>query len=226
MFYLGFLKKYKACNIEAKSENFFSEDGIRSDSARRPLTAPAPGPRRPRAGAGCLLRSFPRGAPAPAPARAGRELDASCPPASMSPPRAQLDGAWRWPWVWRGPIVVRQYVAEKRKDPVQSSLNSGRQAPATSWLLCLRPAGRGHRLLSRAKAVQRPPPWDSAPRRGWASSHAPSELERRGSRRTKPCSSAFGSFFLNAGLSFSTEFNYWTCRPDSQTGQPVSPETG
>lgn len=163
--------------------------------------------------------------PRPRP-RAGRELDASCPPASMSPPRAQLDGAWRWPWVWRGPIVVRQYVAEKRKDPVQSSLNSGRQAPATSWLLCLRPAGRGHRLLSRAKAVQRPPPWDSAPRRGWASSHAPSELERRGSRRTKPCSSAFGSFFLNAGLSFSTEFNYWTCRPDSQTGQPVSPETG
>lgn len=41
-----------------------------------------------------LSHAGPRPRPRP---RAGRELDASCPPASMSPPRAQLDGAWRWP---------------------------------------------------------------------------------------------------------------------------------
>lgn len=162
---------------------------------------PAPGSRWLRAGAGCLLRSSRSSmhvGPAP-------ELNTSSLPDSISPPKTQPDCAWWWPRVCCGPTAIHQDVAEKRKNSVQPSLNSGRKAPATRRLLCLRPAGRGRHPVSRAKATHRPPPWDSAPWKGRTCSHVPSELERRGSRRTKPCSSAFGSFFLNTGLSFSTE---------------------
>lgn len=143
-----FKKNTKPATCQQKNKNFFfSEDGIRSDLARRPLMFPAPGSRWLRAGAGCLLRSSRSSmhvGPAP-------ELNTSSLPDSISPPKTQPDCAWWWPRVCCGPTAIHQDVAEKRKNPVQPSLNSGRKAPATRRLLCLRPAGRGRRPVSRER---------------------------------------------------------------------------
>lgn len=94
---------------------------------------------------------------------------------------------------------------EKRKNPVEPSLNSCLKAICHQLASVFKTrTQRGLCPLSRVEAIQKVPPLDSM--WGWVCRQALSDLECHGSRCTKPCSSAFGSFFLSKHRAvFSTE---------------------
>lgn len=138
-------------------------------------------------------------------------------------------GVWAWPQSWKRAhlltafhrqnsagwyLVVALGVAwprshpsgpverEKGKDPIQPSLNSGLKA------ICHQPASVVKTHKQRPVSLEQSWGHTEATSAGlscmwsWVCSQTLSSLERRRSRCTKPCSSAFGSFFLNTGLFF------------------------
>lgn len=174
----GFKKNTKPAVYQQKYKQniFFSEDGIQNAWARRPLAFPAPpscrAPGRPE-------RSF-QGARLRPPT-----LKASASPRPrVLPPGGQPGGARRRPGCGRPRRHPRGRWREEEESPPCPK-------PSPRFAFTWHPARGAPFPGVSGQQTPKPPPPDASAR------GRPGRLPRRGSRRSKPCSSAFGSPLLS-----------------------------